>query len=689
MAGSSSAVAESDRPATAAAATAWDRPVAGADAHFRPDVEGLRAVAVVAVLLYHMRLPLFPGGFVGVDVFFVISGFLITGLLLRELAGTGRVDFVAFYARRARRLLPMALLVIVATVALAALVLSPIELRDVAGDAAAAALYVSNYWFAAQSTDYLAGDRAVLPLLHYWSLGVEEQFYLVWPLLLLAGWRLGRGGAIAAVLVATFAGSLALSVVVTDISAPWAFFSLPTRAWQLALGGLIAVGVIRLPGRAPAWIGSAAGLAGMAMVAVAVVYLGETVAYPGAIALLPAVGAALLIVSGERPGSLVNAALATAVPRWIGRISYSLYLWHWPLLMLLPLALDRFGLGTRIALAGLAVVLAAASTRVIERPFRSLPLTGRRARRALALGLAASVVVASGAVAGGELAVQRLPRSLPSSTIALTPWRTTGPLPDGLRPSLIDAGDDVAASIRDGCQVAYAGVEPRRCVYGHEAARRTVVLIGDSHAAQWQPAIESIAEYRGWRVIVMTKGSCPPVRVTVWLGLASRGYAECDAWLEAAIADVTQLHPQVVFVAFSRAYSVMVGGRAEPLADQLTAWRAGAASVLAALRAAAGQVVFIADTPRHLTNPLNCLARQLRLDACPGRRAELVDQAYLALERDLAAEAGAAFVSSPDLLCDATACPLVMGNVLVYRDTNHVTATLARELAPAIDAVLR
>ncbi len=230
----------------------------GRETYFRPDIEGLRAVAIGAVLLYHAGVPGADGGFVGVDVFFVISGFLITGLLVREWSTHGRIDLVAFYARRLRRLLPAALLAIAVTTLASWLVLSSLRFPAVAGDAAAAALYVSNIRFAANAIDYLGSEVAPSPLLHFWSLGVEEQFYLFWPLIILLSLRLMAQRRLGLLIGAMAVVSFWLGLIWTDLAAPWAFFSLPTRAWQLGTGALIAIGVLRLPGRTP----HVAGIAG-------------------------------------------------------------------------------------------------------------------------------------------------------------------------------------------------------------------------------------------------------------------------------------------------------------------------------------------------------------------------------------------------------------------------------------------
>ena len=387
-------------PVTADQAPARDR--------FRPDLEGLRALAVVLVLLYHAEIPGFGGGFVGVDVFFVLSGFLITGLIVREIGQTGRVSLPAFYARRARRLVPAALLVIAVTMLASVFLLPPLRVPDVAGDAAASALYVSNIRFALQATDYLQADVAPSPLLHYWSLGVEEHFYLVWPALLAitAGLARGRTRLIALVIAVVAGASLALSIVLTDAAAPWAFFSLPTRAWELGLGAIVAVTAVHLA-RAPARLSAGAAAAGVGLIVAAGIVIGQDTPYPGLAALLPTIGAALVIAAGTGGTVSATARLLGRRPvRFMGRISYSLYLWHWPILVLPAAALGTaLPMPARIGLALLAIPIAAASQRWVEEPIHRGRLLerfgGRRPSRSLALAGVLSLAVALVSVGAG------------------------------------------------------------------------------------------------------------------------------------------------------------------------------------------------------------------------------------------------------------------------------------------------
>ena len=693
----------------------------------------------------------------GVDVFYVISGFLITGLLRREILATARIDFVSFYARRARRLLPAALLVIAVTVVASALVLSRLRLPDVAGDAAAAAAYVANYRFAISSTDYLASAAAPSPLLHYWSLGVEEQFYLVWPLLIVLGVRLVSIRRLAWLIVPVALGSLALSIAWTDIAAPWAFFSLPTRAWELAVGALIALGILRLPTRAPVWLASVGGCLGLALIAAAVLAVNASTPYPGLAALLPVGGAALLIVSGERTGSLTARALATAVPRWFGRISYSLYLWHWPLLILIPVALGRDDLAVRLAIGLVAIGIAAGSTAWVEAPFREGRLRRVTPGRSVTLAVAASLIVAMGALAiGGILpglptapsAVAVAPRptpsvadlgtvppttnaspgAIPSATLAtsasaspagspgasassspspsagsgdtptpsstpvpipnLPPPVLSGSLPDNLQPALQVAAKDLPDSYSDGCHLDFASTDPPPCTYGDPSSQTTVVLIGDSHAAQWLPALQVLAQRHDWRLVSLTKSACPIASVPVWNQVLKREYRECDAWHERVLARLANERPALAVVASASGYQIVDSSGRTPVAQAMDAWHAGIVDFLGKVAQQAGRIVLLAENPHLSFDPLDCLASHASIEGCPSPRDGEVDTAYASFEAALASELGIDLVSPTDWLCPGDTCPLVRGRYLVYRDDQHLTATWVAVLAPALDAAI-
>ena len=358
---------------------------------FRRDVEGLRGVAVAAVVLFHAGVPGLSGGYVGVDVFFVISGFLITSLMLREVAETGRLSLVAFYCRRARRILPAASLVLVAVILAGYHWLGFLRGDTVATDATWAALFASNVRFAAQGVDYLASQGAPSPLQHFWSLAVEEQFYLVWPVALAVLVRFGRrfdpGRTLPYWLGTAVGASLAWSVLHTDT---WSYFSPLTRAWELGAGALLALAAGRLH-RIPYGLAAALGWLGVTVIVCAVLVFDDTTPFPGYAAAVPVLGA-LLVLAGRGDALLGRGPLP-----WLGRLSYSLYLWHWPVLVIAQEAYgDALPAYTRALLVLLSLALAATTYAVVENPIRRHP---RLRRPALALALAAALIAAPVAVA--------------------------------------------------------------------------------------------------------------------------------------------------------------------------------------------------------------------------------------------------------------------------------------------------
>jgi peptidoglycan/LPS O-acetylase OafA/YrhL len=713
---------------------------------FRPELEGLRAVAVGLVLAYHAGIPKFHGGYVGVDVFFVLSGFLITGLIVRELRATGRIDLPAFYARRARRLLPAAAVALAGTLVLSVVLLPPLRLPDVAGDAAAASLYVSNLRFAFQATDYLASDLAPSPLLHFWSLGVEEQFYLFWPALLLVAATIGgglmrplaRGGdagltrrigtVVVVVAIASFLGSL----VLTTVAQPWAFFSLPTRAWELALGAALALAATRLD-RMPTRVGGVLIAAGLGLVLAAGLFLEQSTPFPGTAALLPTVGAALVIAGGSAGFSTIPARLLALAPmRFLGRISYSLYLWHWPILVLPAAAIDgTLPLWARLALAGLAIVIAAASQRWVEEPIRLGRFVGRRVGRTLALAVTTSVLVALLAAGVGSAATASLPPSVaqvpddpnalpvdpfgdgtPSPTSSLaSPSPSSGDpapaatpiarartlaeaVPPDLTPSLASVRNDAPIIYGNGCHVDQPSIEPKLCVFGDSASASTVVLFGDSHAAQWFPALDRLARVEGWKLVTFTKSACTPADVTVWNPTFERAYTECDAWREQVYARLAELRPTVVLMAMSRGYTLIDGASTPTVAERPDLWDAGIASALARLATVASHVVLMGDTPRSRADPAACLSKNLGNSlACATKVSAALDPARTAADARVAGAAGATFIDPSLWVCPTDPCPAVIGKYLVFRDSHHLTTAystaLSRRLLDALPPLPR
>lgn len=697
-------------------------PPASAPDGFRPDLEGLRAVAVVLVLLYHAAVPGFAGGYVGVDVFFVLSGFLITGLLLRELRRTGSISLPVFYARRARRLLPASAIVLLVTVIASVVLLPPLRIPEVTADSASAALYVSNMRFAFQATDYLAAELSPSPILHFWSLSVEEQFYVFWPALVLLAAR-GRVDPTrrVALLAATISVvSFGLAVWLTTTNQPWAFFSLPTRAWELGLGAFLAIGAGQL-GRIPERPAAVMAWAGLGLVAMSGVVLSTATPFPGLAALLPTVGSAFVIAGGFNPGRYAPARwLSTAVPRFLGRISYSLYLWHWPLLILPAVALDmRLPWWARGGLVLVAIGLAAITQRWVEDPLRHGRWIGTLPRRNLAMAGALTLVVAVGSIGVGARATNALAGG-PTSDVASdeqrleeimsglqSPGSTPGvatapperlpatvdvPVPAGLRPALGKARKDYPLPFDDGCHAKQDDVRSGDCEYGAAGARRTMVLFGDSHALAWFPALERIAKEDGWRLLVLTKSACQAADVAQWNTNYNRVYHECPTWRADTLARIAREQPELVIVTSTRGFRVVDDAGNQLVGEEKTAaWREGMARALDLLGDASDRVVLVADTPMSRTDPPECLSESLdSILACATPYELAVNPAWIEEERAAAARSGASFVDPTAWVCPSDPCPPVLGNFLVLKDPGHMStffaAAIAGRLGEALEA---
>ncbi len=697
---------------------------------FRPDLEGLRAVAVVLVLAYHARVPGFGGGFVGVDVFFVLSGFLITGLLLRELRQSGTISLPAFYARRARRLLPAALFVLFVTLVASVILLPPLQVGDVGGDVAAAALYVSNLRFGLQATDYFQAAQAPSPVLHYWSLGVEEQFYVFWPaILLLVGHGAARiGRRIGLAVIAISAASLLLAVWLTGVDQPWAFYLLPTRAWELGLGAILAVGAGRLSA-IPGWLAITLGWAGLGLVVLSGVVLGVDTPFPGTAALLPTIGSALVIAAGvwAVPRGAGN-LLGMAVPRFLGRISYSLYLWHWPLLILPEAAIGHpLPWWARGSLVVVAIGLAAVTQRWVEDPLRHGWIIGTLPRRNLALAGAFSLLVAVASVgigtatvaglgsangnaagdeaglssilgpaasatgsAGAPIGTSASPSS-PSATASASPRATVDrPVPADLRPSLATARNDFTIAGVQGCFVLIEGTVSPACVYGDPNGTRTAVLFGDSHALSWFPAVDRIARANGWRLINLTKTACGSADVVQWLSALHRTYTECSEWRTNSFARIAQERPDLVILTNSRAVAIVQDGHVLQGVDAVAPWQAGLERTIARIASDGDpKVAVIGDTPRSSFDLPVCLsAHRQSILACATPYIDAVDPRWVAAAAAAAASGHATFIDPTAWICPTWPCPPVIGSFLVFRDMQHLStpfsAALADYLGPAL-----
>ncbi|WP_308291839.1 acyltransferase family protein [Microbacterium jejuense] len=650
---------------------------------FRADIQGLRAIAVGAVLLYHAGVPFLPGGYVGVDVFFVISGFLITTHLLQQLQQHGRLRFGTFYARRARRILPAAFVVLALTVAAALVWYPPLLMKDVWAAAVATALYVPNYFFALADSDYLAESSNPSLFQHYWSLGVEEQFYLLWPALLALVWALVRSRRVLVVVLAVIVVcSFAWCVWLTAAAQPWAFFSLPSRAWELGVGGLVAALLQHRPRLGSARWAPIAGWAGIAGVAASIVLFSSDTTFPGVAAALPVLGTAAVIAAGETRGGPTR-VLSTRAMVLIGTISYSLYLVHWPALVL-PGAVvpGPLPLWATLLIAAACVPAAWLLYRFVEDPVRRAPvLTKRRARVTLVGALAGSLAclgIASGAYAVADTKALHAEKAAEGTVIRQLPSGTDF-VPDNLAPDLRDARESLPAVYDDGCMRGIAATDARGCRYGDEAAP-VIVLFGDSHAAQWFPALQRFAESAGYAVEVQTKSSCPAADIET----LRRGapYPQCPTWRDAVIDRINADPPALVLVATYGGAQLAPG-----VDDDAKTWDAALGRTLDALHA---PTAVIADTPDLREDPAPCLSAHLSdAETCGRDRAVALSGPAREAEVTATSERGIPLLDLNGYLCDATQCPPILGNTLVYRDSHHLTAAISGDLSGVLGDALR
>jgi peptidoglycan/LPS O-acetylase OafA/YrhL len=675
-------------------------------AKFRTDIEGLRAVAVLLVVLDHLKLPGFGGGFIGVDVFFVISGYLITGLLAHEFRARRSISILGFYARRARRILPAALTVIVAVVVAGNLVLNELQVAQIHHDAWWAVFFASNINFIREATDYFTQNlSASSPLQHYWSLAVEEQFYLVWPALFLVVARLGSPALwrarVAAAIAAIGAGSLVWSIVATQQSAGGAYFSTFTRAWELGLGALLAIAMTGREHVSRA-VGRAASATAVALLVASCVVIDGTTPFPGAIALLPVCAAALLILGGmAKEAPLPNRALSLPPFRFVGRISYSVYLWHWPLVIF---AADLYPTESatawmRLLILLLTFVLATLSYYLVEQPGRRIGVGRARPRgRNLAAAACGACLVAAGFV--GVAAVDRQSSPLPVAPVAAS----TGP--PGPRPVVLTAAGTAPRDptyfnavhawrkvIRRGlrlrqlpaslqplaphlsmafpppCAHHLRGLAPGECVVGNPHATQVAVLTGDSHAEMFRNAVWHAFDPKTWAIHLFAQDACG------WAGGAESYVitpAACAQHQARTLARIRALRPDVLLLSER---DVVMPFRS----------RADIAASLKALTRAAKETIVIGHTP---TPQLwaTCL-----VGSDISRCFATLDGTFrrdMRIEERLATHAHAAFVDTSAWVCVRAACPPVIAGVPAYAVTTHIGPEFQFKLVPIVRALL-
>jgi peptidoglycan/LPS O-acetylase OafA/YrhL len=630
---------------------------------------------VLLVVLGHAGVPFLGGGFVGVDVFFVLSGYLITGLLLAEAERRGRVSLGGFYVRRARRILPAAALTLLVTDLVASHLLNFVRARQVLSDSVWAAAFGANVHFAQQGSDYFAQGQPPSPLLHFWTLSVEEQFYLVWPallaLVLLRRWRL------LPVVAVLGSASLAWSIASTRGAESAAYFSTFARAWELALGATLAIVRPRLGARVR-WLGLAA-------IGAAAVGFSSATSFPGYAALLPAAGAALVIAAAGRARLLSSASL-----RFVGDRSYAFYLWHWPVLTI-AVQYSGHDLSTAVKLLLLvgAFGLSMLSYALVENPIRRAKVPARilwPASAAVATALALVITRPVGGTAAAAVphplldpatvALRRAtPKPLPAVVTAVRASERGAPLPSPLAPAVGSLRSDFYF-FPDGCTPSRYGTSSKICRLGSTRARKTIVVIGDSHAEMWMPTILAMAQRDGWVVIPLVKVRCIP---RTW-----PGSDDCGGWFRWARREAQRLRPDVTLIIGSRLGAFNPPAAVQPI---------GALSL--ALKRSSASVIVVGDEPNQTRDPVDCLlapGATMKTCAAAGTPVQLRTEAAIAAA---AKRNGVGYISTLPWFCAHPTgsmgylCPLVVNRTITAIDRGHVSKTYALELAQPFRAAFR
>jgi peptidoglycan/LPS O-acetylase OafA/YrhL len=714
------------RPKQAAPA---DRRPPGAVAmlEHRDDIQGLRAVAVLLVVLDHAGVSFLRGGFVGVDVFFVLSGFLITGILLSGAAKRGYVSLVGFYSRRARRILPAAALTLITTTIVAYQLLNYVRAKEAVWDSFWASLFAANIRLAHQGTDYFAQGQPPSLVQHYWSLAVEEQFYLVWPALLsiavfgvsvgrrantgagtpvLTNWAIRR---LLVVVILAASASLYWSIHYTNALPAAAYFSTFARAWELALGAALAIGSLTVARLSPSLRG-ALGWVGLIAIASAAITFSPTTPFPGYAALLPTLGTVLVIAAGVGPQQSrmgLGRLLSLSPLRYIGDRSYAFYLWHWPVLIIaVEYEGHELAVGVKLALVLGAFLLSIFTYRFFENPIRRARWTTWRSAMLIPASAAAVIVAAmvtltlindkilqlEKASAAASTATteslrtgEKVPRSrpLPAVVAAVKAARRGAKIPSVLTPPISELLKDIY-QFPSGCTPAGdPATTSNICRLGDPSSAKSIVLFGDSHAQMWMPTLLTMAEQDGWTVIPLVKSGCHP---NAWIGPGFRGTPSdllraCHAWYQWAVTQAKSLHPDVTLIAGCCPSPY-------PYPDARNSIR-GFTSLATTMKRISTSVVVIADDDGVTKQPVDCLlARQATMKSCTTTPPANI----LAFNNNVAKVARTnkfGFLKTRGWFCYQNQCPMVVARTIVYRDTGHITKTYGLKLTAPFRTAFR
>lgn len=690
----------------------------------RFDIEALRAFAVTIVVLFHAGLLSIPGGFIGVDVFFVISGYLIIGALYREYLSEGRIKIVDFWGRRARRLLPASSLVLLTSIVLAYFVSGASTLRDIQYDIVAAATYLANFRFAATGSDYWAPEY-ISPALHFWSLSVEEQFYIVVPIAVLLAhvilWkvpvRFMRHGFIALVWI-TLLASFGYALYLVSENPIAGYYQTLGRAWEFSAGGLVAVSAIKLPAKAinrhrllaVGWLG----------LGLSAVLINESFSYPGVTTIIPVVLTAFLLWLGRGSKSIAAVELAESKSRrlklliaQIGTHSYSIYLWHWPVLWFIA---EVWGgedknpnaLAPLLSVAGIVITLGLAylTKRFVEDPIRfrrDLAVSSIASLRSgfkwsfvavSVVGMTSLLPVAAFGPAPGSTAAPTIPAEEVDKDSAqawfenlitdYAPAVTTNNSLLTAAPALDSLLTDLPSSRDDGCHAETLQKEPTaRCSYGAEGSAKVVYLFGDSHAQHYFDGLAIAAKERGIELRVRTRSGCPVANVTVWDSELDAPYAQCDKFRRLVIEEIQLEKPDLVILSSLTRTTLadrQTGEKTILKSKAQAMWVKGYTKTINVIAKKDIPVVVLRDTPQWGFEIADCLAAY-PADDCRITRG--VGMASAVMDIDIANAIPNALGLDPlSLACGEKNCYAIRSNIITMRDSSHFTATYSKALAP-------
>ncbi|WP_253905733.1 acyltransferase family protein [Arthrobacter sp. H5] len=651
---------------------------------YRPEVQGLRALAVLMVVTYHIWFGRVSGG---VDVFLLISAFLLTLSFVRKIEAGDALDLGRYWLHLFKRLLPAAVVVMLATLAASFVLVPATRWHDILEQTWASVSYVQNWLLASNSVDYYAADHSeASPLQHFWSLSIQGQVFILWPLLfglcaiIAKAARLRFRAVVVLVFGALFAASFSFSIMETYSNQAHAYFDTRTRLWEFALGTLLALALpyLRLPRRlriVAGWLGVSAMLSGGFL-------LDVEREFPGYIALWPLLAAGLVILAGQTGSPIgVDRFLSWKPLVRLGDMSYALYLWHWPLLVIYLIAQGRSEAGP---LSGSAIIIASLAlayltTKFVEKPVRDSVWAGQRRRRAALVAISCWLIVAIPLTAwqqGLRLEAERLDaQSVANNPGArvLSEAFSGNPAPDTPTIPLAAEIQGEWAALPGRCdEQAFraSGILEEHCTDNvlDGAPTRTMVVVGDSHAEQWLGAIEPLAQDEGWKLVALLKGGCD------FGAPAATPDQECAAFNTAALEYVKALDPDLVFTVATDAHPDDAQDTVVP----------GYSSMAKDLGEHGMKVIGIRDNPRYAFNMMECLdAERGDVSRCSKPRDRVLNGTP-PFDEVLQVAPSAGLIDATDLICGRDECGPVVGNMHVYIDDNHLTETYVGSMYPAL-----